>query len=300
MDKTDYSIVNREKMSDSAKKIRDFYEIKPDAPIYQKEFGFYVLDKWTEQGYLKPHTEVGDYDKYLRELFMYDVPAINNLRGLGWCEAALFPKFEETVLEDRGEYELVRDFAGRDVLYFKNRRSGFMPEYVNHPVKDMKTWEENIKWRMNPQTEGRLECTKDAVRKAVYGAKIGNTVVQHVSGGYMYLRSLMGPEGLLYQFYDAPELVHDCMKTWFELADAIIAHHQKYVPLDEVFFGEDICYNGGSLISPDMMQEFLIPYYQQLYTNIKGRNLDKKRTVHFQIDTDGYCHDVLCTSQVKL
>lgn len=103
----------------------------------------------------------------------------------------------------------------------------------------------------------------------------------------------MGPEELLYQFYDAPELIHECMKTWFELADKVIEYHQKFVALDEVFFGEDICYNGGSLISPDMIEEFLIPYYQQLYTNIKRRNLDKTRTLHLQIDTDGYCHDVI-------
>ena len=47
------------------------------------------------------------------------------------------------VLEDRGDYEVVQDFAGRHVLYFKGRRDGFMPEYLDHPVKDMKTWEEN-------------------------------------------------------------------------------------------------------------------------------------------------------------
>ena len=39
----------------------------------------------------------------------------------------------------------------------------------------------------------------------------------------MYMRSLVGPEDLLYKFYDDPTLIHDCMKTWFELADAVIA-----------------------------------------------------------------------------
>jgi len=48
-------------------------------------------------------------------------------------------------------------------------------------------------------------------------------------GGYMYLRSLIGPGELPYKFYDAPELIHDCMKTWLELADAVTAKHQEYV-----------------------------------------------------------------------
>ena len=280
-------------MSPSAQKIRDFYAIKPGAAVYQKEFGYYVLDKWIEQGWLKPREEVADYDAYLRELFGYDEPAISGLSGLGWCEGGFFPTFEETLLEDRGDYELVQDFAGRSVLYFKGRRSGFMPEYVDHPVKDWKTWEENVKWRLDPTTPGRLEAREDEVRRAVQAAPRGNAVVQHVVGGYMYLRSLIGPEALLYMFYDDPDLIHDCMKTWFTLADAVIAHHQKSVSLDEVFFGEDICYNHGALISPDMMQEFLLPYYQQLLTNIRQRNLDQSRPLHFQIDTDGYCGDVI-------
>lgn len=289
----DYSIIPYDQMSPSAKKIRDFYAIRPDAPIYQKEFGYYVLDRWISEGYLKPREEVADYDAYLREVFGYDEPAVNSIGGLGWCEAGLFPEFEEKVLEDRGEYELVQDFAGRSVLCFKGRRSGFMPEYVDHPVKDMKTWEENIKWRMDPNTPGRMEMSRAAIERAKEGAKKGNAVVQQVVGGYMYLRSLMGPEELLYMFYDDPDLIHACMQTWFELADTVIARHQKEVAFDELFFGEDICYNHGALISPDMMKEFLLPYYQQLYTNMKKRNLDQSRPLHFQIDTDGYCGDVI-------
>ena len=54
------------------------------------------------------------------------------------------------MLEDRGNYELVQDFAGRALLCFKGRRDGFMPEYVDHPVKDMATWERDVAWRMAP------------------------------------------------------------------------------------------------------------------------------------------------------
>lgn len=285
-------MVPYEKMCESAKKIRDFYAIRPDAPIYQKEFGFYVMDRWIEEGHLKPREAVADYETYLSELFGYDEPAVLGVGGLGWCEGGFFPAFEEEVLEDLGEYELVRDFAGRSVLYFKGRRSGFMPEYRDHPVKDQRSWEEDVKWRLSPKTPEREELTREAVEAAAKGAEMGKAVVQQVVGGYMYLRSLMGPEGLLYLFYDNPELIHDCMRTWFELADAVIARHQERLCFDELFFGEDICYNHGSLISPDMIREFLFPYYQQLYTNMKRRAKDN-RTLHFQIDTDGYCGDVI-------
>jgi len=109
----------------------------------------------------------------------------------------------------------------------------------------------------------------------------------------MYLRSLMGPEELLYAFYDKPEVVHACMEAWFALADAVIARHQEYVTLDEFFIAEDICYNGGPLISPRMMKAFLFPYYQQLIANIWARQLDPTRHLYVQVDTDGFADPVI-------
>lgn len=88
--------------------------------------------------------------------------------------------------------------------------------------------------------------------------------------------------------FDEPELIHDCMKTWLKLADAVISKHQEQITLDELFIAEDICYNKGPLISPGMIKEFLFPYYRQLIGNIKSRQLDKNRHLYFQVDTDGY------------
>jgi uroporphyrinogen decarboxylase len=109
----------------------------------------------------------------------------------------------------------------------------------------------------------------------------------------MYLRSLIGPADLLYAFYDTPDVIHDCMRTWLAVADAVIARHQQHVTLDEFFIAEDICYNHGPLISPDMMAEFLLPYYQQLLSNLKARQIDRARHLYVQVDTDGYAVPVI-------
>jgi uroporphyrinogen decarboxylase len=109
----------------------------------------------------------------------------------------------------------------------------------------------------------------------------------------MYLRSLLGPEELLYAFYDMPGVVHACMRAWFDLADAVIARHQERVTLGEFFLAEDICYNGGALISPQMMKRFLFPYYQQLIINTKARQIDKRRHLYIQVDTDGFSDPVI-------
>ncbi len=275
-----------EQRTKGAQKYWDFYNMKQGAGFYQKEFGFYSLEKWQNEEGL-------DKNANLKELFQYDDEGRFDLYGLGWCEAGFEPIFEEKVLEDRGEYELVQDFAGRSVLCFKGRRNGFMPEYVDHPVKDMKSFEEKCLWRMDKNSKVRADKMKIYLETAKEKAAQGLFMGQNLVGGYMYLRSLMGPEGLLYMFYDDPKLVHACMKAWFDLADSVIERHQKEISIDEVFIGEDICYNHGPLISPDMMKEFLLPYYQQLLTNVKKRQIDKTRPVHFQVDTDGMCEPTI-------
>jgi hypothetical protein len=280
-----HGMVPRDQMAPEARLRRDTYAITPDLPFMQCEFGFYCLDEWAEQGMPT------DVDR--RELFGYTPGGSVGLGALGWCEAAFSPSFEEKVLEDRGEYELVQDHAGRAVLCFKGRRSGFMPEYVDHPVKDMKTWEENCKWRMDPDTPERYDNFDQRIARCTAAAAEGKMVTQGMVGGYMYLRSLIGPEEVLYKFIDEPELIHDCMQTWFNLADAVIARHQEHLTLDEIFLAEDICFNAGPLISPDMMREFLFPYYQQLFDNIRSRQLDPDRHLYFQVDTDGFADPVI-------
>lgn len=281
-----FGMVPREKMSKGARLMRDVYDIRPNAPIYQTEFGFFSLERWRREGYIDDKTDLG-------ALFGYDPPGRHHLDGLGWCEAGFYPAFEVKVLDDCGDYEVVQDHAGRHVLYFKGRRDGFMPEYVDHPVKDIKTWEENCKWRMDPDTPGRYANFDARMQYAKACAGQGSLIVLNVVGGYMYLRSLIGPLDLLYKFYDDPALIHECMKTWFELADGVAARYQQHVTIDELFIAEDICYNHGPLISPDMIKEFLFPYYEQLIQNIKKRQLDKTRHLYFHVDTDGFADPVI-------
>jgi uroporphyrinogen decarboxylase len=272
-------------MTPGARKWRDSYGIVPGAPLDRKEFGYYCLDEWKKQGMPQ--------DISREQLFQYDPPGCHALGELGWCEAAFAPGFEERVIEGRGDHELVQDRAGRHVLFFKGRRTGFMPEYVDHPVKDRRTWEQDVKWRLDPAAAGRWAGVEDRMAKAHAAAGQGLMISQRVIGGYMYLRSLIGPEALPYAFYDMPDVIHDAMRAWLALADAVIARHQQDVTIEELFLAEDICYNHGLLLSPDMIAEFLLPYYQQLIACLRTRQIDRSRPLFISVDTDGFCPPAL-------
>ena len=202
--------VPRERMSPAVRKMWDTYERVPGAPLYRREFGYYCLERWAEQGMPQdvPFAELFDYDR-----------AGAALAGPARLERgrALSPTFEVKVLEDRGEHEVVQDFAGRHVLCFKGRRNGFMPEYLDHPVKDMQhLGRRTCKWRLDPASPERYADLDQRMAEASAAAAEGMMICQNLIGGYMYLRSLIGPEELLYAFYDMPELIHDCMQTWLD------------------------------------------------------------------------------------
>lgn len=294
-----YALGPPEQVNESARKLRDIYAMKPGAPFFHCEFRFYSLAAWQEQGMpqdmLPPDTDLHVFEAYylLADLLGYDPPAHYLLRQLGWSEPAFAPAFEVKLIEDRGKYEVVQDFAGRKAIYPKGRRNGSMPGYLDFPVKDKKTWVENVKWRLDPKTPERYVDLATRMEEAQAAAVQGMVIVQNLIGGYMYLNSLMGPERLLYAFYDMSDLIHDCMRTWLALANAVVARHQEYVTIDQLILAEDICHRRGPLISFEMMKEFLFPYYQQLIANIKSRQLDRQRHLYVQIDSDGFAVPII-------
>ena len=92
------ALLPRDKMILSARKWRDAYDMIPGAPLVQREFGFYCMDEWHEQGL--------DPSAGLAEVFQYDQPDGRYvIEGLGGCEAAFYPKFEDKHIEDRGDHE---------------------------------------------------------------------------------------------------------------------------------------------------------------------------------------------------
>ena len=202
------------------------------------------------------------------------------------------PRYEEKVLRLEGEHEIVQDFIGRVKRYPKGIRDGVMPTYLKHTVASRDDWERDVRPRLDPATPERwkdYEANAARNRERLARGEVLHTA--GVVGGYMYLRSLVGPTELLVLFYDDPDLVHAMMRTWRDLMVACLKRVQVDVgPYFRLFLAEDICYKSGPLISPDMMRRFLLPYYRDLFEELKAGQRDP---IHFEIDTDGNCLPVV-------
>jgi len=264
----------------SVERIRATYQFKPVDHLVRREFYIWeeAIQRWEKEGL------PSDYEE--KNLFNFD-PAGKVGAGLklGGSKPPFSPAYEEKVIKDEGSSEIVQDSAGRWVRVFKGRRHGFMPGYIKTPVSCMKDWEEDVIWRLDPDDPKRYEGLEKRCGDAKEQVENGKAmVVQRMIGGYMYLRALMGPENLLYALYDKKELIHKMMRRWAELMNTGLEKLQSSLAVEELNMDEDICYNHGLLISPDMVKEFLLPYYQDVVGKARARQKEK---MYFHVDTDG-------------
>ena len=264
----------------AGERVRATYEFKPVDHLVRREFYIWpeAIERWKKEG-LPP-----DYEE--KNVFNFDPPgAISVGLNMGWCEPPFYPAYEEKVVRDDGDTEIIQDVAGRWLRVFKGRRHGFMPDYLRHPVKCMKDWVEDVAPRLDPADARRYAELAEECTAAEQAKNDGMMVYQGLIGGYMYLRAMVGPEDVLLAFYDKPDLIHAMMQRWAVLMDACLERIQTEIALDEIAFAEDICYNHGLLISPDMFRAFLLPYYQQV---VQKARLRQNQKLHMFVDTDGW------------
>ena len=263
-------------------RIKATYQFKPVDHLVRCEFYIWeeTIERWKNEG-LPP-------DYATRNLFCYDPPgtATPGVFMGGAMKQALYPRYEERIVKDEGQTQIIQDISGRWLRVYQGERHDFMPEYLKHPVTGMKDWEEDVALRLDPGEPKRYENLEQKCKEAADKAQNqGMMVSQEIPGGYMFLRTLIGPQDLLYTFYDQPHLIDVVMQRWAELMDTGLARIQSHTAIDELMINEDICYNHGLLISPEMFQKVLLPYYQQVIIKARRRQAERLYVI---VDSDGW------------
>lgn len=90
-----------------------------------------------------------------------------------------------------------------------------------------------------------------------------------LDGFFWFPRKLFGIEPHLYAFYDEPELMHRINTDLAKWHLQIIRKICSISPPDFMTFAEDLSYNKGPMLSEEMFQEFLTPYYRQVIPELK-------------------------------
>lgn len=187
----------------------------------------------------------------------------------------LDPFFEVRVLEEDEEHIIKVDYDGAIVKVMKDDPEK-MPQYLEYPVKDRKSWEA-YKKRLDPSSSGRWPTGWDTMSEGNMqwplreGQGGKSWEKRDFPLGMMALslfgmpRNYMGLEHISMAIYDDAALVEE-MIDWqchfsYEMLKGVFA---TGITLDWVWLWEDMCYNKGPLVSPDFVKKYMVPRYRKV------------------------------------
>jgi hypothetical protein len=111
----------------------------------------------------------------------------------------------------------------------------------------------------------------------------GERVVWITLNGFFWNpRTLFGIEGHLFAFYDYPELMHRMNRDLLEFNLHMLDRFCDEMCVPQFMtIAEDMSYNHGPMISKELFDEFMAPYYKPLCAELK------RRGIRVLVDSDG-------------
>ncbi len=200
--------------------------------------------------------------------------------------SGLLPLFEPQVISNEGEYTVYRDERG--ITQRVREGCETMPQYLDYPVKSREDWEQVKSERLVIGDETRILQDWDAFRSMIEKTGEAVQVGNYPFGVFGAVRDLMGVEEMLVSFYTQPELIQDMMQHLTSLWIWIWERVAKEVQIDHIHIWEDMSGRQGSLISPAMVEEYMMPCYNRIVEF--GRSVGARV---ISVDTDGDCSELL-------
>jgi len=188
----------------------------------------------------------------------------------------LCPYFEEEVLEDRGDSEIVRDRDG--VVVERGKIMSAIPKHLHHLLRDRESWEKHYKPRMRPDDRKRFlseELWSKWVEKWVRPDREYPLFI-HAGSLYGRQREWFGLTRVSEVIYDDPCLFEEIVETCADIAIAVIERTcgECGVRPEAASIWEDMCYSAGPLISPKTFQQVLVPHYRRIVDTLHRYDVD--------------------------
>jgi Uroporphyrinogen decarboxylase (URO-D) len=237
------------------------------SPLMDFSFWEETIQFWHEQG-LPAFVTRNQTDTY----FGMD-SGIETIYSASGVNVTLEPYFEEIVLEDKGENEVVQQIDGVRVL--RSKFMGSIPSHIGHLLTDRQSWEKYYKPRLDPKSPARYPAAWE--KYAAYWNDPNREVPIALPGGSLFgvLRDWMGLKNVSYLMYDNPVLFEEMIATLthctIEVLKKTLSSNAKF---EACAFWEDMAYKNGPLISPKSFRKFLLPYYKKITDLVYKHGVD--------------------------
>lgn len=221
-------------------------------------------------------------DKDVNKYFGFDKAAI-----LVNVEQLFYPRFEIKILDEDDKFLVYIDIDGITRKYAKQEST--IPTSIDWPVKDWESWLKIKEERLNFDNIGQRfpknwnDLLKE-YKNRDYVLAIGGFPI----GFFGVLAHILGYANLFYFYYDQPDLLKDILETFTQLWIAIWSEVFSQVDVDVVHIWEDVSAGKGSMISKEIFQTFMTPYYKKLTGFLKSTGIK-----NILVDTDGNCNELI-------
>ena len=198
------------------------------------------------------------------------------------------PRFTERIIEEHGDKKICIDELGAKCIVHKNPATpGFVTRsWLEFPVKTRADFAE-LKKRLLPNTPGRFPADWD--RSVADAGQRDYVLYAGITGPWHRVRSSwVGFENLCMLVMDDPAFVHEMMEFNTDFTIETIKDRISDVELDFVFIYEDMAYKTASMISPDMVRQFLVPEWKKLIEFLRKNNV-----AHVVMDSDGHVRELI-------
>ena len=91
-----------------------------------------------------------------------------------------------------------------------------------------------------------------------------------VHGFFWMPRVLFGIEPHFFSFYDMPDLYKRICSDYSDWVKKAFEYAMNVFPFDFMSFAEDMSYNNGPMLSKELFDQFLLPYYKKTIPMLKG------------------------------
>lgn len=198
----------------------------------------------------------------------------------------MFPYFEETILEQDETTQIVINVQGIKMKRFRLKSGMYsIPHFIEFPVKNRKDFQE-ISKRFDYSTPSRYTCRWDDYKKGMgnrdYPAGIW------CGGFFGWARDLMGLENLSIAFYEDKNLITEMFDFQAEFVLNVIRKAVEEMEIDYALFWEDMAYNKGSLLSPALFKELMIPRYRKITDFLRSHGVK-----YSFVDCDGNIEELV-------
>lgn len=199
----------------------------------------------------------------------FNFDRIDCIGGNAW----MCPSFEEKTVSETATHRIIQNSDGLLAEVKKDGKSS-IPHYMKSSVVTPDDWATVKKEHFNPNHPGRkinLEALKARhprgdEREYPLGINCGSMIGK--------VRDMLTFEGICYACFDYPEMVEDMVETACVLVENYLDVLLPEFDFDYASGWEDICFNGGPIVSVDFFKNVVMPRYKRIRKKLDEFGID--------------------------